>query len=99
MKKIALLVVVVAVVVAFAVPAFADAGAGCAASTTKSTCREKSLFQNMADTMTLGPGKEKNKVVELTVPPPVTTKSFQSASEYIKESSARAKAMSLRTKK
>ena len=92
MKKIALLAVVVAVVVAFAAPVFAG-GSGCESS---STGKESSLFQKMADSMTLGSGKEKNKVVEFSGPPLCTTKNFQSISDGIKEGSAKAKAMSLR---
>ena len=87
MKKIALLVLVVAVMVAFTVPAFADAGA----------VKEATIFQKMADSMTLGPGKEKNKVVVFSGPKLPTTSHFQESSDGIKEGSAKARAMSLRT--
>ena len=88
MRKIALLVLVVAVVVAFAVPAFASCG----------KCgKEGSLFQKMADSMTLGPGKEKNKVVVFSGPKLPTTSHFQNTADGIAEGSAKAKAQTLRT--
>jgi hypothetical protein len=90
MRKIALLVLVVAVVVAFAVPAFASCGK-CEGS------KEGSLFQKMADSMTLGPGKEKNKVVTFSGPKIPTTSHFQNMSDGIAEGSAKAKAQTLRT--
>lgn len=91
MKKIALLAVVVAVVVAFAAPVFADAGCE------KAACKEASIFQKMADSMTLGPGKSQNKVIEFSGPKVTTSSNFQNTANGIQEGSAKARNMSLRT--
>ena len=84
MKKLVLLIMVV-LVVGCSVSAFAES--------------EKSIFQMIADTMTPGQIKEKNKLIPLNKAEVVSTKTFQHMSDGIKEGSAKAKSMSGRETK
>jgi hypothetical protein len=86
MKKLAVLVVVMAVTV-YAMPAFANCG----------TCgKEKTPFQIIADTITVkGQIKEKNKLKPI---PREQVNLFQALADGIKEGSAKAKLESLRNK-